>query len=255
MQKLYERLFSFPVFRSDEVPGMMPEWSPRVSRQRLKDLVRQGRVGRVRLGVYFVVPPGQRPETTAVDPYLVGSRLAPDSVLAYHTALELLGTAQSATRAVYYVSARYRRPVIWRDVTFQRVAPPKALIVARNERAGVVMQERDGLRVSHSSRARTLVDCLDRLGLAGGLEELFHSIEAWPTIDPGELLTYLAILGKVTLYARVGYVLERFAGLWGLTETDMEPFHRRLPRSPVYLAGRGTPGRFVARWNLMVPAG
>jgi predicted transcriptional regulator of viral defense system len=118
----------------------------------------------------------------------------------------------------------------------------------------VVTQERDGLEVSHTGRARTFVDCLDRLDLAGGVEELFRSVEAWPTVDPQEVLHYLKALNKVSVYAKVGYVLEYFSKPWGLTPSDLAPLRRHLPRAAVYLESRQKPGRFVSDWNLMVPA-
>jgi len=256
MTKLFERLLSRPVFRLDEAVAIMPEWVPETVYKRLADLVRQGRVGRVGLGVYFVVRPGQRPETTVVDPYLVGSRLASDSVLAYHTALELLGTAYTAMRTVYYLSRepqKTRKTLTWRGTTYRWVKPPVATLRATAAGTGVTSQERDRLTVLHTGRARTLVDCLDRLAFSGGLEEVLRSIEVWPTVDPTEVVQYLQVLGKSTLYAKVGYVLERCASQWGLAESDLEPLRKELPRSPTYLGRRDQPGRYVARWKLLIP--
>lgn len=251
--KLYDRLFSFPVFRVREVDSLVPEWSSKVTRQRLKDLVRKGRVGRIGLGVYFVVPPMKTVDTTLVDPYLVGSRLTDDSILAYHTALELWGTAHSASNVVYYLSRIYRKHLIWRETEFRQVAPPKALVRTNGERVAVAEQERSGLTITYTSRERTLVDCLDRLDLAGGLEELLRSIEAWPRVKPEAVFTYLEFLNKRTLYPKVGYVLDLFASRWGLTDADLIPLSRKVPKAPVYLASREKPGRYVKRWNLLIP--
>ncbi len=253
MNKLYERLLARPVFRLREAESLMPEWNPRAARQRLKDLVSRGRVGRIGFGVYFVVLPGRTPDTTTVDPYLVASRLAPDAVLGYHTALEVLGTAYSAAATTYFVSVRYRRPMTWRGMTYRQIRPPKPLIQRSELRFGVATQERDGLPVVHTGRERTLADCLDRLDLAGGLDELSRSVEAWPKIVPEVLVEYLALLGKATLYSKVGFVLEQFAAQWGLADSDLTTFEEKLPRSPVYLADRKRPSRYVRRWNLMVP--
>ena len=199
MQKLYERLFSHPVFRVRDVSALVPEWTRNTARQRLKDLVRRGRVARVAYGVYFVVPPGKTPETTSVDPYVVGTLLAPDAVLAYHTALELLGTASSAARVIYYISKTYRKPLVWRAVVFRQVKPAKSLARAGAERIAVTTQERDGLPVSYTNRERTLVDCVDRPDLASGLEELLRSVEAWPAVDAQAVLLYLEALRQDNL--------------------------------------------------------
>lgn len=254
MQKLYERIFGHPVFHLREMEAVVPEWTPKTARRRLSDLVRQRRVGRVAYGVYFVVPPGKTPETTSVDPYLVGARLAQDAILAYHTALELLGTAYSAARVVHYVSARYRKPFTWRGIEFRQVKPPESLVRAKAERIAVTTQERDGRPVSYTNRERTLVDCVHRLDLAGGFEELLRSVEGWPTADPEEALRYLTVLDKVSLFAKVGYIMETLAERWGLTESDLQRLRSFIPRGTVYLTSSREPNRYVSRWNLMVPS-
>jgi predicted transcriptional regulator of viral defense system len=124
---------------------------------------------------------------------------------------------------------------------------------AKADKMGVTSQERDGLAVLHTDRARTLVDCLDRLDLGGGFEEVFRSVEAWTTVDPADVLKYLQVLDKSTLYAKTGYVLESFAPRWGLTQVDLETFRKKLPHSAVYLGRRDQPGRYIARWKLLVP--
>jgi predicted transcriptional regulator of viral defense system len=56
---------------------------------------RAGRIGRVKRGVFFVAGPGEAAATSPVDFILVASRLAPDAVLGYHTALEAHGPAEN----------------------------------------------------------------------------------------------------------------------------------------------------------------
>ena len=48
---------------------------------------KHGHLLRVRRGLYVTVPPGTSPEQVAVDSYALTAKLAPDAVLAYHTAL------------------------------------------------------------------------------------------------------------------------------------------------------------------------
>ena len=52
---------------------------------------RQGRIVRVRRGLYATVPRGMDPASMTVDPYLVAAKITEDAVLAYHTALEFHG--------------------------------------------------------------------------------------------------------------------------------------------------------------------
>jgi hypothetical protein len=50
-----------------------------------------GRIGVIKSGLYFAVRPGSTEEVMQVDPFLMAGKLANDSVLAFHTTLELLG--------------------------------------------------------------------------------------------------------------------------------------------------------------------
>ena len=66
----------------------------------------RGRIVRVRRGLYASVPIGSDPHTFPVDPLLVASRLCDDAVLAYHTALEFHGIAQSIHSSHTVLTAR-----------------------------------------------------------------------------------------------------------------------------------------------------
>src|SRR5277367_1808430 len=56
---------------------------------------KHGHLLRVRRGIYVTVPAGTAPEQVAVDSYALAAKLAPDAVLAYHTALAFFGKAYS----------------------------------------------------------------------------------------------------------------------------------------------------------------
>jgi predicted transcriptional regulator of viral defense system len=75
----------------------------------------RGRIVRVRRGLYASVPLGSDPASFPVDPLLVASRLCDDAVLAYHTALDFHGIAQSQHNLYTVLSAQ---PLV-RDVSFQ----------------------------------------------------------------------------------------------------------------------------------------
>ena len=49
----------------------------------------------IRRGIYAVVSPGESPNDLRVDPYLLTAKITLDSLLSYHTALELYGVAYS----------------------------------------------------------------------------------------------------------------------------------------------------------------
>lgn len=85
-----------PVFTRDQFVRFLAHRgapSPETANVHLKRYLASGRIGRVKRGVYLAVAPGKTADRTALDFPLVASRLAPDAVLAYHTALEVHGYA------------------------------------------------------------------------------------------------------------------------------------------------------------------
>ncbi len=91
--------YEHPVFRYEEFAswktsqGAIREHSINTA---LQHYLKSGRIMRLRRGLYAVVPPNQSPETMTIDPYLIAALVVEDSILAYHTALELHGVAYSA---------------------------------------------------------------------------------------------------------------------------------------------------------------
>ena len=113
----------------------------------LTHYVRTGRLVHVRRGIYAAVPPGQTPEIFQPDPFLLASRMTPDAVLAYHTALEFHGRAYSTFhRFTYLTHAATRTAEFWGN-TFTEVAFPKALPERKQEYYGVEAADRSGLEV------------------------------------------------------------------------------------------------------------
>ena len=52
---------------------------------------------------------------------------------------------------------------------------------------------------------RTVIDCIDRIDRAGGLEELLHAIAAMTYLNENKLMTYLEIYDKQFLYQKTGF--------------------------------------------------
>jgi len=113
-----------------------------------------------------------------VDPFLVASRLAPDAVLGYHTALSFHGRDHSVSQRFEFLTATAARTLRFRSWQFRPVAFPKVLRRIKKETFGVQEAERVGLPVHVTTLERTLVDVLDRPDLGGGWEEIWRSLKA-----------------------------------------------------------------------------
>lgn len=248
-----EFLHTHLLFTRQEFERAMGRSGPRAPATITKHLQtwrRDGRLLAVRRGVYVRLAPGQKPADAGVDALALASRLAPDAALAYHTALEAHGHAQSAFERLFFATWTKARPLRFRDREYVPVRPRAALRRSKNE--WVVGLARAGMEVRVTSLERTVVDILDRPDLSGGMEEVWRSLASVEALDFTELTQYAEIIARPLLTARLGYVLEANAQRWLTPARLLAALEVKRPRGPVYLEQR-QPGRLVRRWNLIVP--
>jgi predicted transcriptional regulator of viral defense system len=215
----------------------------------------KGRILSIRRGVYATVPLGHDPETYAVDPSLVAAKLADDSVLAYHTALEYHGKAYSVYRRVTYASRKRSQPVQFRGHDYVRVPVPNALREANESMFGVESHHRGGVEVRVTGYERTFVDVLDRPDLTGSWEEIWRSLESIEFLDLDQVVRYVELLGNSTTAAKAGFFLEQHSESLLVEDDTLRHLKTLKPTQPHYLVRSSRSGcKLVSGWNLLVPA-
>ncbi len=225
------------------------------TRERLLDYyLNARRIVRVRRGLYVSVPDEDDADHPTVDPYLVASRVTPDAVVAYHSALSFFDRAYSVRSEVTYVAGRPRAPFVFTGTTYRGTRFPASLLEAGQEHFAVSMRERDGLPVRVASLERTLVDVLDRPSLSGSWEEIWRSLAAVEFFDLDVVLDYLQLLDNATTAAKVGFFLEQHAEALMVDEAHLKALRAMRPSHPHYLErGQREGGRLIPEWNLIVP--
>jgi predicted transcriptional regulator of viral defense system len=123
---------------------------------------RMGRIGALKAGLYFVVRPGNTEKSTQVDPFLLTAKLARDAVLAFHTALEVLGFNHSSFNSYYYYSSLPHSAILFRKDHFRCILFPEYRQKKPDEIFGIEKIERSGLKINVTVKERTLVDVLER---------------------------------------------------------------------------------------------
>ena len=245
---------SHPVFTIDELREFysLPESSREASDMILYNK-KMGRIGRIKDGLYFVVRPGQNAQHTSVDPYLVASKLAPDVVLAFHTALDLLGFGHSVFNTYYYFSDRFRPAFRFQGGHFHGVVTPDKLQKKSKADFGTENVERLGVKLRVTWKERTLVETLERPQYCGGFEEMYRSLEKIPYIQSDVILEYLDIRQQKNLSARVGFFLEQHRDDFHVEESFLERLGQNVPEQPTYWVPSRNGGTLANRWNLIVP--
>ncbi len=211
----------------------------------LHRLKHQGRIRQLANGVYAgtlaAVP---------LDRYRVPDALRDDAVVGFHSALEWHGVANQVFQTVYYFSARPRKDVVFDNVTYHRVAPPRVLNNPQQKLFQVTVGS-DHTMVTE--RERSFVDCLMFPDYGGGVEELDKSLAMFPSFDFDAALEYLKLLRKPWLYSRLGFLLDRHADGLFFRGKSREKFLRHLPSGVAYLGTKRPGNRWVSAWKLMVP--
>lgn len=213
---------------------------------------RQGRIARVKQGVFVRLEKLGAPSHALPDFIALASRLAPDAAVAYHTALEAHGFAQSLFERLTFITWTKAKPVFFQRRRFVPVRPRAALLTANKGEQWIERLERAGIEIRVTSVERTVVDVLDRLDLAGGIEEVWRSLQSVPALDLESLEHYVAVLGSSLLTAKIGFYLESRREELAVPGRLLDWLRGRIPKAPTYMDRRHR-GRLVARWALIVP--
>lgn len=256
-EQLYKELLSKRVVSFDDIVeearDILEEEVDRryLHRKYVSRLVKKSKLHRVRKGLYVVLSPLEEPEDQVGDKLLIASHVRDEYYLGFHTALEYYGCAHSYYNEAYicvrtkdrFDSFKYKRfrftPVFVKDVEL-----------------GVEEKSYNGSVLRVSSRARTFVDCIDRVKYAGGWEECLKSLEDLGRVKFQSLVDLLHQYGKDILFRRVGYILELLKEhspfYEHLSERVLNEIETKITDSPRYLIP-GKKGTLHPRWNLFIP--
>lgn len=249
--------YTHPVFRYDE----FVQWRAgqgvnnlRATRKALLYHTKTGRLLNIRRGIYAVVPPDVTPDQISIDPYLLAGKASKDSVLAYHTALELHGVAYSVFEQFNFLTSQKVKPFEFRGQLFQPVAFSLALKKINEQGYGVEKLDRQGITIKITNFARTFVDVLDRIQLSGGWEEVIRSISNMAVLDVNEVVHYCLMLSNRILAAKVGFFLEQRQGAFAIGDEVLKPLLKKKPLTPQSLVLHDRDeGQLVKKWNLILP--
>lgn len=255
-EKIYLELLSLKVVTFDEVVAAVEKIiGPRDPRyihlKYVKRLSQEGKLQRIRRGLYAVIPPLVDKEKYVPDKFLIASKLRNDYYLGYHTALEFYGSAYSHFNEVYIAIKKKGRfdPFQYKNLKFKPV-------FVQDTNSGVEEKEYLGHSIRVSSKERTFIDSLDRVEYAGGWEESLKSLQGLGGLNFDNLFKILLSYNNEFLIRKVGFVLNilRDTSVFyeHFSDKMLNRLHERIGKSPRYLTGEG-PFVYDQRWRLYVP--
>jgi len=141
----------------------------------------------------------------------------------------------------------------WNGYRFEFVRCPLRLRQAEEKYFGTVPREIEQQVVCVTGPERTLVDCMAVPRRAGGPEEALVSLRGVTVLKFEILEKYLDMLGNARVYAAVGAFLEQEAQRLFVPVSLLKRLEERCPRSKTYFSRSAGAGRYLRRWNLLVP--
>jgi predicted transcriptional regulator of viral defense system len=239
-----------PVFdRANYASAMGRAPNDKVVTTMLAQHLKAGNIRRIARGVFASVPKHADAASWSVDRFLAASRLRPGGVIAYHSALELLGYAYSEGYDVQVVAPGQSGVLATADFNCRFIKPTAPL--KTGDTAAV---ERLGQPVAATTLECTIADLFDRPDLAGDVEELMSSLDLVTRLDARRLAARLAVLGHATAAGAAGWWLEHNAERLGVTEAAIGLLRPLAPKQNRYALGAATgTGRFAPGWRVILP--
>lgn len=247
---------NFQLFTTEDVDRRLKRSDERSrrSRDRLRaSLCAAGILVRVRRGLYAAATAnGAMP-----DVYQLAAWLAPDAIIGVVPALEMRGVLPPVSNKCIYFTrlAGTGAGPVWQGATLHPVSHPTALLRNGGPFTETELVGHKGcgpLRVATTERA--FVDILERPRLTGSWHDVIRVVGQIPHLDLDRVVAYLERLDNATTAAKVGWMLERHQEQFGVDGAVLTRLEGLRPRGPHYLSRtKRESGRYIARWNLVVP--
>jgi predicted transcriptional regulator of viral defense system len=214
-------------------------------------LVRKGWIQRLGGGRYLLNPARFGSEAIPdTDALRIGSRLVAEYYFGYATAASLNGLT-SQISSVYTLATPLRGA--------RRVLGPlefRLVHLGPDRFYGRTLSTIRGVRLWRSDSEKTVIDCLDRPDLAGGIAGVVQILhQAKPHLDYSRLWKHLVRFPDRSLLLRMAYLLDHVRAEFPSPAWLRKRLQGRLLTTKVWLGGRreyGAKGQRDADWNIIV---
>lgn len=221
-------------------------------RKVIRNLIRKGWLSRLVGGKYLLLPPDRGPENLGENnAFALASKVVDPSYVAWWSAASFHGFTTQKPMTVFVAVTKQvaTRTIEGTEVRF--------VTVARRKFFGFQTYDVYGRSVSISTPEKTLIDCVDRPDLCGGITELTRIVYGASTdVDPTRLVEAALTMKSTALLQRLGFLID-------LVEWPLSAAHRTQLRSAIPSSRRTTIGRsrrrhgdmgYVADWGILVNA-
>ena len=170
--------------------------SVRSMQTKLKALIEVGRIAKIKNGLYATVNP--LTGDVFASRFEIASALFENACVAYHSALEFHGLGNQMFSEVQVFTEKRNIPFEYNGLEYK--------FFSYTAKCGIMRLEQN-VEIVVTDLERTVVDCIDRIDLAGGLEELVTALNGITHLDEQALLSYLKEYNKKFVYKKTEFLL------------------------------------------------
>lgn len=238
--------FSFrKVFSLEEVKSAFPNIKLPALYQQITYLIKRGYIGKVKRGLYYIIPPEAEPETFSPEALLVASKLTENSKLIYSGAILARGLYHNFPHVIRITGSRRVPALTWGEFNIKFHQVPA-------DHIGFEEMDILNVPVTVASEFRIIVDGLFRPKFVGGLEEYLRVIEKIDQIEPGEVIVCASAYKRQGLMQKVGLILELNQERWNVGSELLKLLEKNKTSFPIPLDPSSNARRLIPRWNLWV---
>ncbi len=218
--------------------------TPSACRYWLEMAIENHLIARIRRDMYAVID--LTTGNVYANTFLIGSSISQTAYVSYHAALEYHGLANQAYATLYISDSKKFRPFEYDDVRYEYVISTSPDWIEHINYGAI-------LRVT--SKERTIIDCMDYLKYAGGIEEVIHALDAVKHLKEQYLLEILKQYDNKRLYQKTGYLLSMFKEELHLSDAFFWYMQSQVGEGKKYwLTDMGMPYIYHPDWKLYAPA-
>ena len=210
----------------------------------IRTLIKSERIAKLKGGLYATINPIT--QDIFANRFEIATAIQKEAFVGYHSALEFYGLGNQMYSEVHVLT-----PTQYAE---QTIGELNYLFFKTNYFYGIsVIEQNTTIRITELER--TVVDCLDRLDVAGGIEEVFTALSAISYCDEEKILKHLNNYGKKFIYKKAGYFFSLIKPSY-LSERFYKVCKENISlRDDDIRENKRIKGKYINEWKLIVPDG
>ena len=207
----------------------------------IKKQIRARKIVKIRKGLYIHIDAMGYPLATKFE---IASKINDDSFVSYHSALEYYGVANQVFNTITVGTKKRFNGFIFDDVDYmQRIV---------KDYTQVIYIVTASLRIT--TLERTIVDCINNIDLAGGIEEILNALEQIRVLNENRLAEILHSYNSVFLYQKSGFIFEQYKDKFMFSNDFFDDCKSHLTNQIKYfLSDEYNDIAYNSNWKLMAP--